>query len=227
MGGRSVSAPAENPALDLKAPKVTLCPTLPFSREEMIRILEAVGQYTEEMPSHGIANGRRIRGLVLLLRYSGMRIGDTVNLSTDRIEGNRLFLYTQKTGVPVNTILPEFVLAALAATPKVTQKFLFWSGVGKLESIVRSAEKHYAPWGRSRQEHLEADLANAWSRDPLVLLQTEVHQRYTERADTTTHLSSIRKSGARGGGRTHTTRKRQGILSRSPRILQPPLFQSD
>jgi integrase len=138
MGGRSVSAPAENPALDLKAPKVTLCPTLPFSREEMIRILEAVGQYKEEMPSHGIANGRRIRGLVLLLRYSGMRIGDTVNLSTDRIEGNRLFLYTQKTGVPVNTILPEFVLAALAATPKVTQKFLFWSGVGKLESIVRS-----------------------------------------------------------------------------------------
>jgi len=255
---------AENPALDLKAPKVTLCPTLPFSREEMIRILEAVGQYKEEMPSHGIANGRRIRGLVLLLRYSGMRIGDAVNLSTDRIEGNRLFLYTQKTGVPVNTVLPEFVLAALAATPKVTQKFFFWSGVGKLESIVRSwqtrlcklfklanvvnghahrfrdtfavelllagvpiervsillghqsvriTEKHYSPWVRSRQEQLEADLANAWSHDPLVLLQAEVHQRYTERADATTPLSPIRKSGARGGGRTHTTRKRQGILS--------------
>ncbi|MHB8485076.1 MAG: tyrosine-type recombinase/integrase [Candidatus Acidiferrales bacterium] len=159
-----------------------------------------------------------------------MRIGDTVSLSTDRIEGNRLFLYTQKTGVPVNTIPPEFVLAALEETPRVTEKFFFWSGTGKLESIVRSwqtrlrrlfklanvpnghahrfrdtfavdllfagvpiervsillghqsvriTEKHYAPWVRSRQDQLEADLANACSRDPLVVLQSggtpEVH----------------------------------------------------
>jgi len=128
----------ENPALDLKAPKITLCPTLPFGREEMVRILAATDQYKEEMPTHGIENGRRIRGLVLLLRYSGMQIGNGVNFSTDRLEGNRLFLYTQKTGVPVNTILPGFVLSALEATPKVTEKFFFWRGRGKLESIVRS-----------------------------------------------------------------------------------------
>jgi hypothetical protein len=66
-----------------------------------------------------------IRGLVLLLRYSGMRIGDAVNFNTNQIEGNRLFLYTQKTGVPVNAILPEFVIAALDATPRVTERFLF------------------------------------------------------------------------------------------------------
>ena len=254
----------ENPALDLKGPKITLCPTLPFSREEMVRILAAADQYKEEMPSHGIENGRRIRGLVLLLRYSGMRIGDGVNFSTDRLEGNRLFLYTQKTGVPVNTILPGFVLSALEATPKVTEKFFFWSGRGKLESIVRSwqtrlrklfklasvpnghahrfhdtfavelllagvpiervsillghqsvriTEKHYAPWVRSRQEQLEADLASAWSRDPLVLSQSGVHQRYTERSGPTTHSSSIRKTGARGGSRTHMRKNPRRILS--------------
>jgi integrase/recombinase XerD len=132
----------------------------------------------------------------------------------------------------VNTILPEFVLSALEATPRVTEKYFFWSGRGRLESIVQSwqtrlrklfklanvpnghaplprhircelllvgvpiervsillghqsvriTEKHYAPWVRSRQEQLEADLANAWSRDPLVLLQNGVHQRYTERS---------------------------------------------
>ena len=38
----------------------------------------------------------------------------------------------------MNTILPGFVLSALEATPKVTEKFFFWSGRGKLESIVRS-----------------------------------------------------------------------------------------
>jgi hypothetical protein len=62
-----------NPASELKAPKVTLCPTLPFRSEEMRQILVATDVYKDEMPCHGVANGRRIRGLVLLLRYSGMR----------------------------------------------------------------------------------------------------------------------------------------------------------
>ena len=39
-----------------------------------------------------------MRALILLLRYSGMRIGDVVNLSVDRIAGKRVFLYTQKNG---------------------------------------------------------------------------------------------------------------------------------
>jgi integrase len=72
-----------------------------------------------------------MRGLVLVFRYSGMRIGDAVNLRTNQIEGNRLFLYTQKTGVPVNVILPEFVLKALEATPKVNEDFYFWTGIGE------------------------------------------------------------------------------------------------
>jgi integrase/recombinase XerD len=86
----------ENPANGLKSPKVTLCPTLPYTREEVMKILAATETYTDEMPSTGMANARRIRALVLLLRYSGIRIGDAVNLSSDRIVGNRLFLYTQK-----------------------------------------------------------------------------------------------------------------------------------
>ena len=61
-----------NPAMELKAPKVTLCPTLPFNNEEMRQILLARDQYKEEMSSHGVENGRRIRAVVLLLRYSGI-----------------------------------------------------------------------------------------------------------------------------------------------------------
>jgi site-specific recombinase XerD len=82
---------SNNPTIDLKAPKVTLSPTLPFNHEEMRRILEATERYKEEMPNHGVENGRRIRGLVLLIRYSGMRIGDAVNFNTERLEGNRVF----------------------------------------------------------------------------------------------------------------------------------------
>jgi integrase/recombinase XerD len=143
-------------------------------------------------------------------------------LNTDRINGNRLFLYTQQTGVPVNAILPDFVLKALEASPKANEKYFFWSGAGSIvrsvagrhgcgdffksprsrapcasfplllagvpiervsillgHQSVRITEKHYAPWVRSRQDQLEADLESAWKRDPLILLETkgtpEVH----------------------------------------------------
>jgi integrase/recombinase XerD len=221
---------SENPASELKSPRTSVCPTLPFSREEMVKILAAVDEYAAEMPSTGKDNARRIRGLVLLLRYSGIRISDAVSLTEDRVRGNRLFIYTQKTDVAVNVILPDFVVKALESTPRASAGNFFWSGVGKLESAVRSwqtrlrklfllakvptghahrfrdtfatelllagvpierisillghqsvlvTQRHYAPWVRARQDQLEADLASAWSRDPLLLAETkgtpEVH----------------------------------------------------
>jgi integrase len=128
----------ECPVSDLKAPKVSLKPTMPFTHEEMCRILGAVDIYCRETPANGRENARRLRAFVLLLRYSGMRISDVVNLTTERFVGNRLFLYTQKTGVPVHIVIPEFVLRVLESTPRKSEIHFFWSGVGKLESIVRS-----------------------------------------------------------------------------------------
>src|SRR5258705_13095732 len=78
---------------------------------------------------------------------------------------------------------------------------------------VRITEKHYAPWVRSRQEQLEADLARAWSRDPLVLSQGEVHGRYTEQDDPVTPPFSTRQTGARGGSRTPMRKNPRRILS--------------
>lgn len=51
---------------------------MPFNREEMIRIVEAIDNYRDEIQETGWQNGLRLRGLVLLPRYSGMRIGDAV-----------------------------------------------------------------------------------------------------------------------------------------------------
>jgi hypothetical protein len=50
-------------------------------------------------------------------------------------------------------------------------------------------------------------------RDPLVLLQSGVRQRYTETSGPTTPSSSIRKTGARGGSRTHMRKNPRRILS--------------
>jgi site-specific recombinase XerD len=90
----------ENYAVDLKTPKVTLRPTMPFTREQMKRILGAVDDFEKEMPSRAKENARRMRALILLLRFSGLRISDAVNLSEEQIAGSRLFLYTQKTACP-------------------------------------------------------------------------------------------------------------------------------
>jgi integrase len=131
----------ENPARKLKGPKVPLRPTLPFTREEMTRILGALDPYVEQTAPCGKDNARRLRSLVLVLRYSGMRIGDVVQLTTDQIAGNKLMVYTQKTGVLVNTVLPDFVTSCLEATPGVMGKHLFWAGTGNLEVIVGSWQK--------------------------------------------------------------------------------------
>ena len=103
------------------------------------------------------------------------------------------------------------VLVILSAADSSSLFYGTCAGLG--HQSVRITEKHYAPWVRSRQEQLEADLVNAWSRDPLVLLQTGVHQKYAERSGPTTRSSSIRRTGARGGSRTHMRKNPRRILS--------------
>jgi integrase/recombinase XerD len=128
---------AENPASRLKPPVVKDVPTLPFTHEEMIAILTAIEKHSLNIAASGKANAARTRTLVLLLRYSGMRIGDAISLTPERIKGNRLFLHTAKTGTPVFTVLPDFLIHALEATPRVTERYYFWTGVGKLTTAVR------------------------------------------------------------------------------------------
>ena len=103
-----------NPARKLKAPKVSHRPTLPFTYEEMLRILAALVRFVDQSGPRGKSNAQRLRALVLVLRYSGMRIGDVVRLTVDKLNDNKLLLYTQKTGVPVYTVLPDFVARELS-----------------------------------------------------------------------------------------------------------------
>lgn len=122
-----------NPALDLKVPKIQNRPTMSFTHAEILKILAAFDKYAGRA---GVANAQRLKAFVLLLRYSGMRIGDTVKCGVDRITGNKLFLYTQKTGVPVHCVLPDFVVRELEAAPKSSEGHFFWTGKSKLHSAI-------------------------------------------------------------------------------------------
>jgi integrase len=214
----------ENPATQISNPKVVDRPTLPFTREEMICILAACDKYGENYGQLGQENKRRLRALVLLLRYSGMRIGDAVMLERDRIKGNKLFLYTAKTGTLVYCPLPDSLIEALEAAPCTNERYFFWTGQSKPKSAVgdwqrslqklfrladipgghahrfrdtfavelllagvplervsvllghqslKVTEKHYAPWVKSRQEQLEADVKRSWETDPTVPVETK------------------------------------------------------
>ena len=103
----------------------------------MIQILAACDRYPDGYGKTGQGNARRLRALVLLLRYSGMRIGDAVSCGTDRLKGNKLFLYTQKTDVPVFCPIPEFVIQALGISPGTSQQY--FSGQGSQSSKPQSA----------------------------------------------------------------------------------------
>ena len=123
---------SDNPARKLKSPKITAHPTMPYTRAEMVCILGALDSY-------GMAesrNRRRMRALVLLLRHSGLRIGDAVTLSRERIDGDKLFLFTSKAGTPVYCPLPPFVITALAAAVEPFERFYFWTGNGKPKSVI-------------------------------------------------------------------------------------------
>lgn len=196
-----------NPTAKLKPPKVAESPTLPFTKEEMGRILAACNQYPDKR------NAVRLRALVLLLRYSGLRLTDAATLSRDRITGDKLLLYTAKTSTPVYCPLPAELVDALAAVPE-NGPYYFWTGKSARKGLagsiwwrplhrlfalaeisnghahrfrdtfavelllagvpldrvsvllghrsVRITERHYAPWVRSRQEQLEADVRRTW-----------------------------------------------------------------
>jgi integrase/recombinase XerD len=127
---------ADNPAVKLERPVTRLPQVLPFTREEMISILAACDAYGDGYGMTGQENARRLRALVLLLRYSGLRVGDAVSLPRERIAGGKLFLYTAKTGTPVWCPLPDCLIQALEVVRGTSAKYFFWTGGGKLKSAV-------------------------------------------------------------------------------------------
>ena len=120
---------SDNPAKKLKNPKITDSPTMPFSKEQVTNVLAACSDYPDRR------NAARVRALVLLLRYSGLRIRDAVTLGRERIRDGKLFLYTAKTGTAVWCPLPPFVVEALEAI-QGDGPYFFWTGESNPKSCV-------------------------------------------------------------------------------------------
>jgi integrase/recombinase XerD len=126
----------DNPAEELRPPKFRKKEVKPFTTDEMKAILSAIERFPDKSGRLGQPNAKRLQALVLLLRFSGLRIGDAVSCSIDQIKGNRLYRRTQKTDTPVTCWLPTEVISTLATLPRRSEKYFFWTGESTLHTAV-------------------------------------------------------------------------------------------
>ena len=125
-----------NPAMAVKSSKAEQNPTLPFSDEEVERVLDAARALT------GFGRyGPKIEPMVLLLRYSGLRMQDAACLERSRLVDDKLFLYQQKTGMPVYCPLPPSVVERLQAVQNDNDRFFFYDGTSQPQSMVKSWDR--------------------------------------------------------------------------------------
>jgi integrase/recombinase XerD len=115
-----------NPATPVKAPKAESRVTLPFTEEELETILSEAQKNS------------RLNAMVLLLRFSGLRIGDAVTLRRDRVRNGRLLLYTAKSGEPVHLPLPPQAVDALNNCPSRNNEYYFWTGDGEPDTATNN-----------------------------------------------------------------------------------------
>jgi len=140
-----------NPAKLIKPPKIDNPPVLPFPDDVMKTILTACDTHPD--PKRSV----QLRALVLLMRHTGLRIGDACTLSRHRINHGRLELYTAKSGTKVHLPVNPIALTALAKIPHKSE-FYFWSGkstrktcINIWEDTFRSMFKRAGITGHSHQ----------------------------------------------------------------------------
>jgi integrase/recombinase XerD len=102
-----------NPGKGLRPPIVRTLPTEPFTHEEMATILAACDRLVTR-GTYGAENRARVKAFVSILRYTGLRLSDAARLDTSKVNGGKVFLYTQKTGTPVWVPIPPFVAKVLS-----------------------------------------------------------------------------------------------------------------
>lgn len=202
-----------NPAKLVKTSPAKFEPTLPFSDEEMERILWAAESIREAHPKIPEETPKKLLALILLMRYSGLRISDACMFRRSQLQDGKVFLRQQKTKEPVWVPIPKKVIAALKACD-AGNEYYFYRQVGKPKSSVtewqqrlklvyemagipnghshrlrdtfsvdllskgvpldvvskllghtsiKTTEKHYAPWVKSRQNALESAVMAVWS----------------------------------------------------------------
>ena len=108
-----------SPLAAIRPPRSESPPTRPLEVSEMRALLAAAQDQPKE------------RALILLLRYSGLEIGDAVTLRRDSIAGVELTLRGAKSGEQVRVDLPLAVVRAMLSIRSPNPAYIWWSGRGQ------------------------------------------------------------------------------------------------
>ncbi len=131
----------KNYAQKLKVPRSMEVATMPYERDEIIKLLNACDRIANNYLESAERARLRARALILLMLYSGMRVSDCITLHRSRLaDDGRLRMRTMKTGNHLYVKLHPDCVAALRLLPVESEYFL-WSGNGKVTSATGSARR--------------------------------------------------------------------------------------
>jgi site-specific recombinase XerD len=127
----------ENPTAGIERPEVEDVQAEPFDPEDQIKVLTAARAAVEEARTQGEKmNCIRMVAMILLARYSGLRIGDVVSCRKEWIRDGRVRRIAQKNDAKIDIRLPNEVIAALNEAPLMSPHCWFWSNKCNLKTAV-------------------------------------------------------------------------------------------
>ncbi len=124
----------DNPAASLDPITITTAQTDVFEHDEIHRILLAAQKFPDAYGRTDQAIARQVYAFVLVMRYTGLSIGDAAGLQKSQVTGERIITNRDKTGKEVYVRVPGFVIDALNAAPHDGEKHFFWSGNGLIHT---------------------------------------------------------------------------------------------
>lgn len=123
--------------------KIEEPPTLPLSKAEYTRLLDAIKTtVTKDRQA-------QVHALIQLMRWSGLAIRDALTLKRDELQHDkakkiyRIVTARQKTGTHVSVPIPPDVAEELLTVLNGNPEYVFWSGQGEEETITKSWSKLY------------------------------------------------------------------------------------
>jgi integrase len=122
--------------------------TLPLTALQFDELLAATQLHDADPARVTHQRGYELKALFLLMRWSGLRIGDSLTMARSSLSGNRLDLMTRKTKAHYLGTLPDHVAETLNSLPKqsgIHPDYFFWSRTCTYESLAST-------WGHSIRE---------------------------------------------------------------------------
>jgi integrase len=124
-----------NVAQKVKLSPVKFEPTMPFTDEEMEKILWAAEFIREAHPKIPAKTPAKLLALILLMRYAGLRISDACLFRSAQLDEGKVFLRQETTKQPVWVPVPERVVQAIAVVDTGAE-FLFYDQAGIPKSCI-------------------------------------------------------------------------------------------